>query len=99
MVGFESALLMTTSSRPSPSKKWKGDLSQPSEISHVSEIRIAVVVIKHIRIVRKIRNLKTDPPRVIVIADRYSHPCLLAPVFVQRHTRRVTNFLKSTVAF
>ena len=69
-----------------PTKKRKCDLAESGEISHVSEIRIAVIVIKHIRIVREIRDLETDPARVIVITDRNSHPRLLASVLVQRHT-------------
>src|SRR5207245_2488852 len=31
-----------------PTKKWERDFAEPREISHVCEIRIAVVVIKHI---------------------------------------------------
>src|SRR6185503_8734833 len=47
----------------------------------------------------KISDVEIDSAVVIVISDRQTHARLFSAVFIQRNSRGITHFLKSSIAF
>ena len=48
---------------------------------------------------REIGDVEIDFSVIVIIADRQTHACLLAAVFVQRDAGRITGLFESAVPF
>ena len=96
---IQPAIVVKIDKASAPTKKRKRDLAESGQKSYIGKISIAVVVIEHVRVVRKVCNVETDTARVVIIADRDSHSRLLSSVLVQSNPRRVADLFESSIAF
>src|SRR4029077_7449141 len=81
----------------SPSQKGNRRARQARLVGHIRKTSMTVIPIERFVVVGKRRGEKINSPLPLVIADRDPHGRLLASVFAQRKSRRVTYILKCAV--
>src|ERR1043165_4842109 len=82
---IEPAIVVVVDKTRSPTQKRNRNFTKPGLKCYVSKIVVAVVVIKNIRIVREVGDMKIHATVVVTITNSESHPSLLATILIQRH--------------
>src|SRR5829696_4177282 len=70
---IEPAVVVKIKKACAPTQKWNRDFTDSRLKRHVSEIVVAVVVIKHVRIIGEVGDVKIHAPVIIVITNGQAH--------------------------
>ena len=77
------AIVIVIEKACTPSQERDSRFAQTGLKGNVREVTLAFIVVEHVRIVGKVRDVKINSAVVVVISNRQSHPRLLAAVFIQ----------------
>src|SRR4030095_16417368 len=74
-------------------------LAQAQSSRGISEEAVPLVTIEGIVVVGEIGQVQVEAPVIVIISNGYSHAGLLAAVFVECESRRITDVFKGGLSF